>query len=192
MVVDGNSADRTRELAERAGAIVFRDNGKGKGDGYRTGLERASGRVVVFLDADGSHDPGDIPLLAKPILEDRLDMVIASRWRGGTDDVHPNLSHFVRDLGGNFLSGIISWRFECEITDCLNGFRAVRRDLALSLRLTADDFDIEHEMVMKALKQGLRVGEVGSHEYARAGGHSKLPTFAKAHKFLLRLLREMV
>ena len=84
----------------------------------------------------------------------------------------------------------ISWRFNQEVTDCLNGFRAVRRDLGLSLGLKADDFDVEHEMVMKALKKGLRVGEVASHEYARQGGASKLPTFKKAHKFILRLFRE--
>jgi len=190
LVVDGHSRDRTREEAESAGARVVSDNGKGKGDGYRTGISQAQGRVVVLLDADGSHDPADIPRLAAPILEDKLDMVIASRWRGGSDDVHPNLTHFIRDLGGNILALAISYRFKTEVTDCLNGFRAIRRDAALSLGLEADDFDIEHEMVMKALKRGLRLGEVASHEYARAGGESKLPTFTKAHKFFIRLFRE--
>lgn len=191
LVVDGHSRDRTRELAEQAGARVISDHGRGKGDGYRVGLAAAMGDVVVFLDADGSHDPADIPLLAAPILAGRLDMVIASRWKGGSDDVHPSLAHFIRDLGGNFLSMAISYRFKKEITDCLNGFRALRREAGLGLALTADDFDIEHEMVMKALKHGLRVGEVGSHEYARQGGTSKLPTFKKGHLFLWRLLREL-
>jgi len=190
VVVDGCSGDRTVATAEAAGARVVRDHGRGKGDGYRVGLATARGEVVVFLDADGSHDPADIPRLAEPILAGRLDMVVASRWRGGSDDVHPNLSHFVRDLGGNLLSLAISWRFQTEITDCLNGFRALRREAGLSLGLNADDFDIEHEMVMKALKRGLRVGEVGSHEYARAAGFSKLPTFRKAHIFFIRLFRE--
>lgn len=190
LVVDGHSTDRTREVAEAAGARVVSDHGRGKGDGYRTGFEAAAGAVVVLLDADGSHDPADIPKLAGPILEDKLDLVIASRWRGGSDDVHPNLTHFIRDMGGNFLTIAISWRFKVEITDCLNGFRAIRRESALSLGLQADDFDVEHEMVMKALKKGLRVGEVGSHEYARAGGVSKLPTFRKSHKFFIRLFQE--
>ena len=190
LVVDGHSRDRTRERAEAAGARVVFDHGRGKGDGYRTGIEAAQGEVVVFLDADGSHDPSDIPKLASPILEGKLDMVVASRWKGGSDDVHPNLAHFLRDLGGNFLSMAISYRFKVEITDCLNGFRALRREPALTLGLSSDDFDIEHEMVMKALKKGLRVGEVGSHEYARAGGVSKLPTFRKAHKFFFRLFKE--
>lgn len=190
LVVDGHSSDRTIEIAEKSGARVISDHGLGKGDGYRVGMSEARGEVLVFLDADGSHDPADIPKLAAPLLTGELDMVIASRWRGGSDDVHPSLAHFIRDMGGNFLSMAISWRFKTEVTDCLNGFRAIRKDAGLSLGLTADDFDIEHEMVMKALKKGLRLGEVGSHEYARAGGASKLPTFGKAHKFFLRLFRE--
>ena len=191
LVVDGHSRDRTREKAEAAGARVVLDHGRGKGDAYRTGLQEARGEILVFLDADGSHDPADIPKLVAPIREGRLDFVIASRWRGGSDDVHPNLAHFVRDLGGNLLSMLISYRFRREITDCLNGFRAIRKDRMQALGLQADDFDIEHEMVIKALKQGLRLGEVGAHEYARQAGRSKLPTFAKAHLFFWRLLKEI-
>jgi len=191
LVVDGHSRDRTREQAEAAGARVVLDHGRGKGDAYRTGLKEARGEILVFLDADGSHDPADIPKLVAPIREGRLDFVIASRWRGGSDDVHPNLAHFARDLGGNLLSMLISYRFRREITDCLNGFRAIRKDRMQALGLQADDFDIEHEMVIKALKQGLRLGEVAAHEYARQAGRSKLPTFAKAHLFFWRLLKEI-
>lgn len=191
LVVDGHSRDRTRERAAAAGARVVLDHGRGKGDGYRTGMKEAQGGILVFMDADGSHDPADIPKLSAPIQEGRLDLVIASRWRGGSDDMHPNLAHLVRDLGGNLLSMLISYRFGREITDCLNGFRAIRKDGMERLGLTADDFDIEHEMVIKALKQGLRVGEVASHEYARRAGQSKLPTFTKAHLFLWRLVKEI-
>jgi glycosyltransferase involved in cell wall biosynthesis len=191
LVVDGHSIDRTADVAESLGARVVQDGGRGKGDGYKTGIRESTGDVLVFLDADGSHDPQDVPRLAGPIIENELDLVIASRWRGGSDDMHPNFTHLIRDLGGNILSIIISYRFRQEITDCLNGFRAIRRDTAQALDLEADDFDIEHEMVMKALKMGFRVGEVSSHEYARAGGQSKLPTFRKAPKFFIRLFREL-
>lgn len=192
IVIDGNSKDRTREIAQNNGALVFTDNGKGKGAGYKLGLEKAKSDVVVFMDADGSHNPLDIPRLALPILKNELDLVIGSRWKGGSDDVHPNLTHLVRDLGGNILSIIISYWFKKEITDCLNGFRAISKEKGLSLNLKADDFDIEHEMVIKALKKGLRVGEVPTHEFERKAGRSKLPTFAKAHKFLYRLIRELL
>jgi len=192
LVVDGHSHDLTRELAEKAGARVVLDRGRGKGDAYRVGLAEAKGEVAVFLDADGSHDPSDIPKLSLPILKGDFDLVIGSRWRGGSDDIKPNFNHLVRDLGGNLLSIIISKWFKTEITDCLHGFRALRRLVALHLNLSADDFDIEHEMVIKALKAGYKVGEVPTHEYARKGGKSKLPTFRKAHIFLWRLAKELL
>ena len=192
LVVDGHSQDLTQSRAEHAGARVVQDSGKGKGDGYRTGLHEARGETVVFLDADGSHDPKDIPKLAEPVSSGKLDLVIGSRWRGGSDDIHPNFNHLIRDLGGNLLSIIISSWFKTEVTDCLHGFRAISRSEGLKLALTADDFDIEHEMIIKALKAKLRVGEVAVHEYARKGGRSKLPTFSKAHIFLWRLVKELV
>jgi len=192
LVVDGHSGDRTRELAEQAGARVVLDSGKGKGAGYRAGLEQARGEVIVFLDGDGSHHPSEVPRLAERILNGKLDLVIGSRWRGGSDDVHPDFNHLVRDFGGNLLSIIISSWFKVELTDCLNGFRAIRRGIGLKLGLTANDFDIEHEMVIKALKSGYRVGEVGVHEYARKAGTSKLPTFRKAHIFFIRLFKELL
>ncbi len=191
LVVDGHSQDRTRELAEQAGARVFLDHGRGKGDGYKVALAEAQGDLVVFLDADGSHDPAEIPKLIAPISSGKFDLVIGSRWRGGSDDIHPNFNHLVRDLGGNLLSIIISRWFKTEVTDCLHGFRALRRETGLALKLCADDFDIEHEMVIKALKAGFKVGEAPVHEYARKAGLSKLPTFRKAHIFWWRLAREL-
>jgi len=192
LVVDGHSRDRTRELAEKAGARVVQDHGRGKGDGCRVGLLEARCQIVVFLDADGSHNPEDIPALAGPVLSGSLDLVIGSRWRGGSDDIHPNFNHLVRDLGGNLLSIIISSWFGAEVTDCLHGFRALKKETGLGLKLEADDFDIEHEMIIKALKRGLKVGEVAVHEYARKGGQSKLPTFRKAHVFWWRLVKELM
>jgi dolichol-phosphate mannosyltransferase len=191
LVVDGHSRDRTVELAEKAGARVVLDHGRGKGDGYKTALTAVNSEVIVFLDADGSHDPADIPRLAEPVLSGRLDLVVGSRWRGGSDDIHPSFNHLVRDLGGNLLSIIISRWFKTEITDCLHGFRAIRRQAGLELGLEADDFDIEHEMIIKALKRGFKVGEVPVHEYARKAGFSKLPTFRKGHIFWWRLVREL-
>jgi dolichol-phosphate hexosyltransferase len=192
LVVDGRSKDNTARFAQEAGATVLEDNGRGKGDGYRAGLAAAKGEVIVFLDADGSHDPKDIPRLAAPVLEGSFDLVIGSRWKGGSDDVHPTFNHLVRDLGGNLLSIIISRWFDTEITDCLHGYRALKKDAGLKLNLTADDFDIEHEMIIKALKKGYKIGEVAVHEYSRQAGKSKLPTFGKGHMFIWRLVRELL
>lgn len=190
LVIDGRSADRTAELAARAGAQVYQDQGRGKGCGVRLAIEKAQGRVLVLMDGDGSHEPSDIPKLAGPILEGRADLVIASRLRGGSDEFHGTLDNIIRQTGGALISLMLKWRWGADITDCENGFRAIAVDKARELNLGSDDFLIEQEMVIKALKQGYRIAEVASHEYSRQGGQSKLKT-SQGWKFLWHILREM-
>ena len=79
LVVDGHSRDRTAEIATAHGARVIQDNGQGKGEALRLALARAEGEIVVFIDADGSHDPHDIPKLVAPIRAGESDLVIGSR-----------------------------------------------------------------------------------------------------------------
>jgi dolichol-phosphate mannosyltransferase len=192
IVVDGHSNDNTKEIATQNGAKVILDNNKGKGDAYRVGINAAAGDIIVFIDADGSHEPKDIPKLTQPIAQGKADLVIGSRMLGGSDEFHGNYSNYVRMVGGGLITLIINIRFKTALTDCLNGFRAIKKDVALSLNLNANQFDIEHEMVIKCLKQGYRVCEISSHEYERKWGKSKLPTFRKTHLFLFRLLKELL
>lgn len=191
LVVDGHSTDQTRRGAKKQGATVIFDNGKGKGDGIKKGIKAATGDVLVFIDADGSHDAKDIPKLITPIIEGKADMVIGSRLRGGSDKFHGTFDNIIRMFGGAFLTLVIRKGWKTEITDCLNGYRAIRRDVALSLALKRDDFVIEQEMVTKCLKMGYKVYEVPSHEYERKGGTSKLKT-SQGWKFLWHLTQEII
>ncbi len=190
LLVDGGSRDRTTELASAAGATVVCDRGRGKGDGVRTAIDRASGDVLVLMDGDGSHAAADIPALCAPIAQGRAEMVIGSRLRGGSDEFHGTLDNVVRQVGGTVISWMLHWRWGTDITDCENGFRAVLPAAARQLRLEADDFLIEQELTIRAIKAGWRIREVASHEYARQGGVSKLRTMA-GWKFLWHLAREM-
>ncbi|NUN50261.1 MAG: glycosyltransferase family 2 protein [Candidatus Brocadiae bacterium] len=191
LVVDGHSTDATRDLAAAAGARVVLDGGRGKGDGIRTALEQATGEVVVFFDADGSHEPHDIPNLLAPLSLGKADLVVASRALGGSDEFRMNFEHFLRQMGSDFATWIVNVRWRASLTDIQNGFRAGLRSRLLDLHLNANHFDVEEEMIMKALKKGLRVVEVPSHEYERQWGRSKLATSA-GWRFLVRLAREMV
>lgn len=190
IVIDGHSTDGTGDNAKKAGAKVFLDNQKGKGDGIRTGVRRATGDIIVFIDADGSHDARDIPRLIKPILSDNYDFVIGSRIKGGSDEFYATPDSFIRQIGSDIVALVINMRFKTELTDVENGFRAIKRKTALSLHLDADDFDIEQEMIMKAAKSGCRITEVATHEYSRKWGKSKLPT-SKGWKFILRLIKDL-
>ena len=189
LVVDGHSTDKTKEAASKMGATVILDNGRGKGDGLRQGIKAATGDILVFIDADGSHEAEDIPKLITPITEGKADMVIASRLRGGSDEFHGTFDNIIRMFGSALVTLAIRKKWNAEITDCENGYRAIRRDIALSLGLKRDDFVIEQEMVVKCLKMGYKLCEVPSHEYERQGGTSKLKT-RQGWKFLWHLIRE--
>jgi glycosyltransferase involved in cell wall biosynthesis len=191
LVIDGGSMDRTREIAGQAGAIVLTDDGRGKGSGVRLAIQKAQGDILVLMDADGSHQASDIPELARPIREGKADLVIASRLRGGSDEFHGTLDNIIRQAGGAMISLMLNWRWGAVITDCENGFRAIDVQKARGLGLEADDFLIEQEMVVQAIKKGLIIREIASHEFARQGGESKLKT-SQGWKFLWHIFREMM
>ena len=192
LVVDGHSTDGTADLALRAGARVIQQSGRGKGNALRAGIAEAKGDIIVCMDADGSHDPASIPLLVEPIRRHEADLVIASRHRGGSDEWRGDLDNFLRSVGCGVVTVAMNYRWNVRITDVLNGFRAIRRSVALTLDLKATDFDIEQHMVARCLRKGYRVMEVPSHESLRRWGHSKLPTYRKAYLFFGRLFLDMI
>lgn len=192
IVIDGHSTDDTVAICRGKNVPVLVDNGRGKGAAIRQGLERATGDIVVIMDADGSHDPGDIPLLTEPIIRNEADLVVGSRILGGSDELHGDFTQFLRNVGGDILTMAINYRWHVRLTDVLNGFRAIRREAVPRLRLRADDFDIEQHMVVEALKRGLRVKDVAAHESVRQWGVSKLPTFRKATLFFWRLFLDLI
>jgi dolichol-phosphate mannosyltransferase len=174
LVVDGHSKDRTREIAAQHDARVILDHGKGKGEALRYSLTQASGDIVVFIDADGSHDPRDIPAMVAPIKAGQSDLVVGSRGRGGSDELHGTLGQLIRYVGSQVIMLIINYRWGTQLTDSQNGFRAIRRDVGLKLGLTSNLTTIEQEMMMRALKLGYRVSEIPAHEYERKWGKSKV------------------
>jgi len=190
IVVDGNSRDKTIKIAENEGCIVVKDNGKGKGDGLRVGASKASGDIFVFIDADGSHEPDDIPKLVAA-LENGSDLVIGSRMTGGSDELHGTFSNFVRMVGSGIAALIINYIYKQELTDVQNGFRCIKKEVFFDIDTHANDFDIEQEITVRCLKKGYKVTEKPSHEYARKAGKSNLSVPKKGHKFILRLLIDL-
>jgi glycosyltransferase involved in cell wall biosynthesis len=174
IVVDGHSADRTKEIAAGLGVKVIVDNGAGKGAALRQALSIASGDIVVFIDADGSHDPRDIPKIIQPIVEGKADHVTGSRILGGSSELFGGFNEFMRLAGSSFITECINWRFNVKLSDSQNGFRAIKRDVALKLGLRERITTIEQEMVMRTLKKGYTIAEVPSHENRRIVGDSKI------------------
>jgi dolichol-phosphate mannosyltransferase len=172
VVVDGHSTDRTAQIAKSYGVLVVKDNKKGKGDAIRVGTASARYPIIVFMDADGSHDPADIPRLVEPIEQGKADLVIGSRGKGGSDELHGDIDKLARLVGADIILIGINLRWNQDLTDSQNGFRAIRADVIRSLDLREDITTIEQEMTMKSLKKGFIVTEVPTHEYARKYGES--------------------
>ena len=172
LVVDGHSSDDTRAIADEMGATVLLDNGKGKGDAIRVGIAHAVGDILVFIDADGSHDPRDIPALVQPIVDGRADHVSGSRMLGGSDELHATINQFVRLFGSQVITLSINYTQGLSLTDSQNGFRAIRAEVARSLALESEIPTIEQEMVIKSVRSGYRICEVATHEYVRSNGES--------------------
>ncbi|OZB35822.1 MAG: glycosyl transferase [Halothiobacillus sp. 14-56-357] len=119
LVVNDGSTDDTAQVAEAAGArVITHPYSMGNGAAIKTGARHATGEVLVFMDADGQHDPADIPrLLAR--LDDGLDMVVGARQSGSQASVG-------RGLANRFYNALASWMTGQKIEDLTSGFRAVR------------------------------------------------------------------
>jgi glycosyltransferase involved in cell wall biosynthesis len=158
ILVDDGSTDHTSDVARLAGFEVIRHStNMGKGAALRTGFEAAKGAdVIVTMDADGQHDPGDIPKLAGVILSGEADVVNGSRYMNGNGKSTPayrRLGQAVLDKATNFNSGL-------KITDTQSGFRAFAGDVIPSFRFSQKGFGIESEMLADVANAGLKVKEV--------------------------------
>jgi dolichol-phosphate hexosyltransferase len=192
LVVDGHSRDRTRAIAVEKGARVVLDKGRGKGDALRRSFAEARHDILVFIDADGSHDPHDIPKLVEPIRRGDADLVIGSRTRGGSDELHGTAEQLLRYIGSQLIMLAINYRWRVRLTDSQNGFRAIRRNVALALDLRSNLTTIEQEMLMRALKHGYRVVEVPTHEFERRWGVSKVSVWRLWYAYLWSVMRNIL
>lgn len=192
LVVDGHSTDGTAELARRAGATVITDRGRGKGDALRCGIEAAQTELVVFVDADGSHRAEDIPRLLAPLRAGEADVVVGSRTRGGSDELHGDVEKFARMIGSDLITLAINYRFDVRLSDSQNGFRAMTTAAARGLHLAEDITTIEQEMICKALWRGFRIVEIPTHEDRRREGRSKIALRRVAPRYVWCLLKNLV
>jgi len=192
IVVDGHSSDRTAAIAKAYGANVVQDNGLGKGDAIRVGLGVVRHPITVFFDADGSHDPADIPKLVSPIVAGEAEMVLGSRMLGGSEELFGSLYEVARLMGSLIISLSINYRYNVRLTDYQNGLRAVQTETARKINLKSNGTTIEQEMSIKCLRHGYRVTERPTHEFRRKGGVSKIKIMHVAHLHVWHLIRELL
>jgi glycosyltransferase involved in cell wall biosynthesis len=189
LVVDGHSPDGTAEIARSMGARVVFDHGKGKGEAIRSVIPHLDREIAVFIDADGSHDPADIPALVRPILAGEADHVSGSRLIGGSSELHGGFDECFRLMGSSLITACINHRFHVCLSESQNGFRAIRTAVLRDLDLQENITTIEQEMIIKTLKKGYRMAEVPSHEHKRKAGYSKISVRKVAFRYVYTMIR---
>jgi len=172
VVIDDGSTDKTAEIAERNKAIVIRhlvNKGVGKSiiDGYAKALE-LNAEIIVQLDADGQHQPAEIPKLLNLIREGKADLVIGSRFIGKNNHMPVH-----RKLGNLFFTKLTNTLSKQKLTDTQSGFRAIRRQVLEKIYLQGS-FTYVHELVLRAAKEGYKVSEVPISVASREQGKSKV------------------
>lgn len=173
VVVDDGSRDATEEIAREEGfPVATLVVNRGQGDALRTGFEIAQleeSDIVINLDADGQYKPEEIERLIEPIIAGEADFVLGSRFHGFYEEAGS-----VRHIGVVFFSKMISILSGISISDCTNGFRAIRVSELHKLDLREDRFNAT-EIILEALRNKLRFKEVPVTMMRRAEGESKKP-----------------
>jgi Glycosyl transferase family 2 len=173
LVVDDGSRDGTGDVAAEHGAPVARHvTNRGGGAALRTGyrlMVESGAEVVVTLDADGQHLPSEMPRLVEPVLSGEVDVAHGSRVLG-----HADRNTRARELGIVFFNRVVSFITRTHVTDCSNGYRAVRTTVLPQLVLRQEQFHTS-EFMIEAIKRGVPAKEVPITVEQRLHGHSKKP-----------------
>ena len=160
VVVDDGSTDRTTDILEQADVTVLRhERNRGKGAAVRTLFDYAVDEeyeALVLIDADGQHDPADIPALAEPVVSADADMVIGSRYLDADDTdetpLYRRLGQVVLDYSTSKVTGT-------NLTDTQSGYRAFSPAALERLSITTDGMGVECEMIDSASNEGLTITE---------------------------------
>lgn len=192
IVVDNGSSDKTFLVAQESGATVLKEGRKGYGYACLKGIEFAEEKkpdIIVFLDADYSDYPEDIPHLVKPIIEEDYDMVVGSRILGKREKGAMTPQSFYGNKLGTFL---IKHFFGFSFTD-LGPFRAIKFDKLIDLNMQDKTYGWTVEMQIKAVKKKYKIREVPVNYRVRIG-KSKVSgtlkgTIMASYKILLTIFK---
>jgi len=181
IVVDDGSTDETPSIVKANGVILVQHlTNRGKGVAMVSGVRKATGDIIVFMDADLQHYPEDIERIAIPVLEESADLSIGVRTLGSRR-MMPIQRRFT-----NFLGNLLVFlRIQKWISDTQSGFRAVRKEYLDKMEFKSKRYEIEIEMLIWARKLGMRIQEVPIEvKYGQEKSHWKVRNLFRVFRIL--------
>lgn len=190
IVIDGNSVDGTVEEIRkfRKDAKIFIEKNLGKGIAMKVGFEKATGDLIVMMDADGSQNPKEILSLVNPLLNG-YDASHGSRILpgGGSTDFTT-----FRRFGNKIFVTMVNLLYKSNYTDLCYGFRAFKKDVLDKMKIKTDAFEIETEQSIRIAKAKLKIKEIPSFEARRVYGVSRLNSIRDGWRILRLIITEYI
>jgi len=185
IVVDDHSYDRSLDVVrEHYSKLYTLKQHMGKGYALRAGFAKAKGDIIVTLDSDGSHRPEELERVLTPILKNKTDLVIGSRYLNQKNVATRKLNAF----GVRIFNSLIQLLTGTAVTDSQSGYRAMKRQVLNTQKLKSGGYEIESEMLVKTAKEGFRVSEVPISFEQRTYGHSGVDPLFDGSKILLSIV----
>ncbi len=169
ILVDDCSTDGSKEVIRKkveklTDKVFYHERNKGKGAALRTGINAASGDIVIIQDADLEYDPSEIPKVVRPILEGKADVVYGSRFIGGTEH---RVLYYWHMVGNKLLTTLSNMFTNVNLSDIETCYKAFKREIIQSIKIEESRFGYEPEITAKIAKMKCRIYEVGISYYGR-------------------------
>ena len=185
IVVDDCSADSSLEVSKSHDVKVFPlENHVGKGYTLRVGFAKAKGEIITTIDSDGSHRPEELPRLLAPIMQNKADLVIGSRY----SSQNPVATKKLNAAGVRLFNFLIKILTRIDVSDSQSGYRVIKASILRNMRLKSSEYEIESEMLVKTARKGFRVKEVPISFEQRTCGTSRLDPAADGFKILFSIV----
>jgi len=185
VVYDNNSKDNSATVARKAGARVVRVNRQGKGHVVQKIFESSTADIIVMVDGDDTYEADDVRLLTEPLISDAADMTIGTR-------LHTDVTEFrkMHHFGNRLLTRLLNTLFREQYKDILSGYRAFNRRFIENVPVISVGFEVETELVIQAVENGMAVSEFPIRFRDRPpGSYSKLNTTRDGYRILITMVR---